>query len=272
MSSNAQNLDLIETSDHSMPLILGPTEIPGFGRVLEVNILGGSKVCALDCAFCDRGPSTVRLNRVKKDIVFPNAAEIGESLTSALRDLGLRGLLTKSEPLRAIRVYGNGDPALHPDFPNVAEAMLAARAPWGVSSPIEIVTGGALIDQRKTIEAMNKFDERILKVDAGSEKLFKSLNAPLSRTSLAKIIAGARGFKDHIVTSTFVQGVVDNTTAAELEEWIEVVGMLRPKSVRINTAGPRATVPGIKPCDEDMLYTIASKLERKTQLKTLVIY
>jgi wyosine [tRNA(Phe)-imidazoG37] synthetase (radical SAM superfamily) len=250
--------------------------------LLHVNILGQTKVCAFDCAYCDRGATSLRLNRIKKDVIFPTPEEISQGLSSFLRELGLRGSLNgglnsgqPDEALSAIRIYGNGDPTLHPDFAEVIQAIMAAKGPWGANLPVEVVTSGANIDQRKVFEALNRVDRRIVKIDAGNEKLFKALNAPRSRTTLSRVIAGARNLVDHLALATFVKGAYDNTSNTDLDDWIEVIGMMRPRQVQLTTVSgvalAKASRSGVEPCDEDTLYVIASKLERKTQIKSLVI-
>jgi wyosine [tRNA(Phe)-imidazoG37] synthetase (radical SAM superfamily) len=136
--------------------------------------------------------------------------------------------------------------------------------------PVSILTNGANLDTRKIVDAMNKLDERMVKVDAGNERVFKRLNSPLVRVSITKVISCIHSLKDVIIQSFFVQGAVDNTQAADIEDWIEVIGLIKPKAVHIHGMNRMPASRGLKAADEDTLYMIASKLERRTHIRSLV--
>lgn len=247
-------------------IVYGPIESRRFGKSLGVNILGQeSKFCSFDCPYCHLGPTTARLNRLKEDGVLPSIATITEELTRALQTIHSRG-----PSVDAITLSGNGEPTLHPDFPEIVNHLLSARNAWLPGKPIVLLTNGAMLDQRKIAEAANKLDSRIVKIDAGNEKTFKMINAPLARVNLARILSGTRNLKDFVVQSFFCQGDVDNTKPADLEDWIEVIAILKPKGVQIHGLSREGARPGLIRCDEDTLHTIASKLERRTGVKALI--
>jgi wyosine [tRNA(Phe)-imidazoG37] synthetase (radical SAM superfamily) len=127
-----------------------------------------------------------------------------------------------------------------------------------------------MLDSRKVLEAANKLDKRVVKLDAGGDKTFKAVNSPLSRTNLAKVITGIRSMKDVTIQSMFCQGAIDNTKPQDIEEWLEVIAMLKPASVQIQGVSRAPTNEAIIRCDEDTLHTIASLLERRTGIKALV--
>lgn len=244
----------------------GPIDSRRFGKVIGINILGTeNKVCSFDCGYCDLGSTQMRLNRLKRDVKFPTPEEVTEALNSTFRDIHENG-----PAINAISIAGNGEPTLHPDFPEVIDAILAARDRWLPGKPVQILTNGANLDTRKISEALNKLDERIVKIDAGNEKTFKAVNAPLSRTTLARVLAGLRNLKDVVVQSLFIQGIVDNTKPSDIDDWIEVIAIVKPKMVHIHGMSRQPAIPGFLRCDEDTLYTIASRLERKTQIKSIV--
>lgn len=247
-------------------IVYGPVESRRMGTVLGINILGTeSKVCSFDCGYCDLGATQMRLNKLKRDVKFPTPEEIATALNDSFRKIHENG-----PAINAISISGNGEPTLHPDFPEVVDVILAARDRWLPGKPVKILTNGGTLDTRKVAEALNKLDERIVKIDAGNEKVFKAVNAPLSRTTLARVLAGIRNLKDVVVQSLFVQGYVDNTKPSDIDDWIEVIAIIKPKMVQIHGISRQPAVPGLLRCDEDTLYTIASRLERKTQIKSLV--
>ena len=235
---------------------------------LGLNILGaGQKICSFDCPYCDLGATTTRLNRLKRDIEFPSPEQIKRSLLQALRDLHQSGPAFDS-----ICFSGNGEPTLHPDFPEVVQAVIEARDELAPGKPIRIFSNGSTLDSRKVVEAMNRLDECIVKIDAGNEKLFKTINAPFSRTTLSRILSGIRQLKEVTIQSLFVKGIADNTLPLDLDDWIEAIALIKPKRVVISTVTHKPATSGVIKLDEDALYTISSRLERKTAIRAHVIF
>ena len=246
----------------------GPLQLAPFGNVVGVNVLGdGMKVCSFDCPYCDLGPTELRLNRLKNDVSFPTPEEVRVALTDALGKIHREG-----PAIDGLMISGNGEPTLHPDFPDVVKAILAARDAWYPGKPVSVHTNGANLDTRKIYEALNLLEARVVKIDAGNEKTFKHISAPLSRTNLARVLAGSRKLKDVIVQSMFVKGAADNTQTPDIDDWLEVIAILKPKAVHIQgMSRPSLANPGLIRCDEDTLYAIASRLERKTSIKAVVL-
>lgn len=244
-------------------LTYGPFQSSVFGTALGINLLGEkAKVCSLNCAYCDLGVTEARLNRLKDPGSLPSKSEIVDAVTTALREIHERG-----PAIDSIIVSGNGEPTLHPDFADIVTALIELRNTWLPKKPIVIYTSGVTLDQRKISEAVNKLEERIVKIDAGNERVFKNLNAPLARVNLAKVLSGIESLDSVTVQAMFCQGTVDNTLTADIDDWIEVIALLKPKAVHIQGVSNAPAVSGIVRCDEDTLHTIASRLERRTGIR-----
>lgn len=256
-------LELV-TSGHG--IVFGPFLNGPLGKSLGVNLLGsGEKACSFDCAYCDLGRTNVRLNKLKDTTRFPSFADIEKAVDEAFQKQHASG-----PPVDGITLTGNGEPTLHPDFAEIVRHLIKSRDLWMPGKPISLFTNGANLDVRKVYEAANLLDERIVKIDAGNEKLFKIINAPLSRSNLARVLTGARKLKDFTVQSLFFGGSLTNTAASDIDDWIEVIAMIKPKAVHIYGLSRKPATEGLVRCDEDTIYSIASKLERKTQIKAVV--
>jgi wyosine [tRNA(Phe)-imidazoG37] synthetase (radical SAM superfamily) len=237
-----------------------------YGRTIEIDLFGAkAKICSFDCPYCDLGATVVRLNKLKDAGFVPTATEILENAQQRFREIHEKG-----PGVDTILISGNGEPTLHPECPEIVAGLMALRDVWLAKKPIVLFTNGCNLDQRRVNEAVNKLDQRVVKVDVGNERMFKAFNAPLSRVTLQKVISGIRLLKDVTIQAMFVQGSIDNTQAADVEDWIEVVGLLKPKAVHIMGMSRPAHTLGLKRCDEDTLHTIATKLERRTGLKPLI--
>ena len=246
-------------------LAYGPLISRRLGTSLGVNLLGQQKICSFDCPYCELGSTTIRMNQLKADGFFPTVQAIDIALRAKLREV-----LEKNQTLDYITLSGNGEPTLHPDFLECFQAVLTARADICPTVKVTVLSNGAHCDNKRVVQGLNLLDERMIKLDAGNEHTFKRINQPLIRGNLSKITSGASKLNDLIVQSLFIQGEYDNTSLADIEEWMEVIGIVRPKTVHVYTINRIPAMSGIKAASEDTLYTIASRLKRKLQIDCAV--
>lgn len=245
-----------------MNLVYGPVKSLRYGTTLGINLLGSEKVCSYNCVYCHLGPTTLTMNKVRKDYAFPSLEEIKTSFKT---------YISKSVPVDAIVVSGNGEPTLYPDFDEAMKLVLELRQEHLPDRKVIVLSNGAHLDSKKVVTGMNLADERVIKVDAGNDNLMSKVNDPLIRINLAKFLNGVTKLKDFTVQSLFFTGDLDNTQSDFLDEWIEIIGMLKPVSVQLNTiTRPTPVMPGLKALDEDALYSIAFKLKKRTSLEATV--
>lgn len=246
----------------AMPLAYGPIVSRRFGNSLGVNPLGLVKVCSYDCRYCDRGPTELTMNKVRKEFTFPSVAEI----TEAVRDL-MRGDVAAPD---AITFSGNGEPTLHPDFDQLVAEIKRARDEMAPKAKLVVLSNGAHLDSKKVVHGMNQLDTRVIKMDAGSDRILKAVNGPLVRRNLAQILTGIKKLSNCTIEAMFVKGSVDNTLAADVDEWVEVIGMIKPAAVHLFTVTRPTMDPNVVGVDEDTLYSIAFKLKKRTSLEAQV--
>ena len=248
-------------------LVYPVRDLVPFGKTVTVNLLGsGPKACSFDCPYCDLGRTFTRLNQLKTEVELPTAEALHHSVTEAFKKIHSEGPMIDS-----ILLSGNGEPTLHPDFPEVVRMILEARNAWLPGKPIRLFTNGYTLDSRKTTDVLNLIDERIVKIDVGNERLFKLVNSPLSRTNLARVINGVRKLRDVTIQTMLFKGPIDNTGKSDLEDWMEVIAMLKPKGVILQTLTRNPAAPELERLSEDQIYGIANMLERKTQIKAIVL-
>ena len=245
-----------------MQLIHGPTPSKRYGLTMGVNLLGPRKVCSYDCIYCSLGPTQLTMNTVRKGYVFPTA----EDLRAAFRDY-----IVKSVRTDAILVSGNGDPTLHGEFDLMMQVLKGLRDEHLPGVRLVVLTNGAHLDQKRVVNGLNLADERVIKVDAGNDVMLQKVNQPLVRMNLSKFISNFRKLSPYVVQALFVRGEVDNTGADAIDDWIEILGMLKPSAVQLCTLDrPAPLYPGLTAADEDTLYGIAFKLKKRTGLEAKV--
>jgi wyosine [tRNA(Phe)-imidazoG37] synthetase (radical SAM superfamily) len=245
-----------------MDIVYGPVKSLRYGNTLGINLLGKEKVCSYNCVYCDLGPTHLTMNKIRKDYEFPTLDEVRTAFKEYIK---------KSVPCDAIVISGNGEPSLHGDFEDAMKLIVELRNEHLPGVKIVVLTNGAHLDNKKVVAGLNLADERVIKVDAGNDNLMQKINDPLIRINMAKFLSGFRKLKDCTVQSLFFTGDMDNIANDVVDEWIEVIGMIKPKTVQICTVTrPTPGMPGLKAADEDALYGIAFKLKKRTTLEASV--
>ena len=257
-----------------MKIVSDVFQHPIFGRTVELNILGEQKICNFDCTYCSRGPSLIRISRLKHDAVFTPVEEIISAIGKTLGAGAQSG-----DAIETVLISGNGEPTLHPLFPNFAKALIERRSELsstttshGKTTRIVCLTNGDRLDDRDIVDALNLFDESLVKIDVGTERAFKKINRPISRSSLEKIILGARALKSLTIQTMVTGGDVSLIHPNQLDEWIEVIAMMNPKAVYLQRPLAPCADPTVKFPTDDEIHRVSHWLERKLKIKARVAF
>ncbi len=239
-----------------------------FGNSMGINLLGSDKkICSFNCSYCELGTTEIRMNDIKKSDFFKDPQILLNEITQGFEDA-----VNIARPVDAILFVGNGEPTLYPDIEVMVSKVIELRNQYYRGVPTGILTNGSHIDSRKVIKAVSDLDLRMIKFDAGNDRTFKKINSPLVKDNVEKIISNARRIKDPILQCCFVQGLSDNTKTEDIDEWMEGVGMIKPEAVHLYTLDRIPAMPGLIKVDEDTLYTISAKLEKRTRIRAKVFY
>jgi len=241
-------LERMMAASHAKGIIYGPVSSSQFGRSLGVDPLPPPyRVCTYDCVYCAfrHLPPGLRGTR------WPTPGEVGSALANALPEAG---------QLDSITLSGHGEPTLHPRFGSlVAEVLSAARhARPGV--PVRIVTNGSMVCHEDVRRALDLLDERIVKLDAGAERVCR----PDACHPLGAVIAALPRLRDMTIQSCFIEGVVENTDADSVQEWVDLIGELQPQAVQIYTPSWLGGEADVVPAPGWRLDEIAAQLEEQS--------
>lgn len=258
--------DELKTLSEPWGITYGPIKSRRLGVSLGINLLGsGEKICSYDCPYCELGFTKLKMAQMKKEAKFPTLQEVEAALRNQILEL------TKQEvKLDSLSIVGNGEPTLYPQFPEAVALIIKVRDELCPETRVGILTNGSTLNDPKTVKGLNLLDDRMVKLDAGNDDMLKRIDGPLVRMSIAKLIQGTRKLKDVILQSFFVQGVIDNTTNSEVDDWIEVVGMIKPKLVHIYGLDRVPPLAGLKQAPPQKLKEISERLQKRTLIKGLV--
>lgn len=217
-----------------------------------------SKLCSFDCIYCECG--LTKAGTSTKGRLF-TSEEIKIALDSRLK------MMTESSVTPDnITFAGNGEPTLHPEFESVINNTVELRDKYFPAAKITVLSNGTFLHREAVSRSLAKIDNNVLKLDAGTNNIFRLINRPQSAVTLDEIVERYSLFKGKIIVQTlFVRGVVegvsiDNTTPSELEAWILHLKKINPDSVMIYPIARRTPYSSLRSPDRAELEKIAEKV------------
>lgn len=259
----------MSTKLHPSP-VFGPIISRRLGVSLGINLLpADGKVCTFDCLYCECGLNKERVPHSK----FPSREEVITTLDARLAEMKAEG--PKPD---VITFSGNGEPTLHPDFPEIIDDVIQLRDKYFPEAKISVLTNSTRIFNLKVFNALMKVDNNILKLDTVNLDFIKTVDRPVDiyyDTDLyVKQMARFRG--KCIIQTMFLQGVflgkdVSNVSNEFVLPWIEALKKIKPQQVMVYTIDRETPVTSLKKATHEQLDTIANMV-RACDLKCSVSY
>ena len=137
--------------------IFGPIHSRRLGVSLGINLLpADGKRCSFDCIYCECG--------FNKDFrphqPLPTREEVCAALEARLKDMQANG------PVPDVLTFaGNGEPTLHPHFPEIMEDVRALRDRYFPKAKISVLSNSTQVFRPEVFEALKKVDNNILKLE-----------------------------------------------------------------------------------------------------------
>jgi wyosine [tRNA(Phe)-imidazoG37] synthetase (radical SAM superfamily) len=240
-------------------IIFGPIQSRRLGVSLGVNLLAlNKKICSFDCVYCECGftQNDVHGKFAEKNVVI-------ENLESVLKEM-----LQNEKHLDVITFAGNGEPTLHPNFDEIIDATILLRNQYFPNSKISVLSNAATLNRESVTNALSKVDNNILKLDSGLLETIKLIDQPTSSNfDIDTVINGMLCFNgDFIMQTMFLRGDfngkrIDNTTENEVNAWLEIVKITRPKQIMIYSIDRDTPVKTLEKVSKQELSKIAQKAE-----------
>ena len=242
-------------------IIFGPVRSRRLGLSLGINLLPlHSKYCSFNCIYCECGWTSPNQTTHPE---FPSRAEVAGYLGQHLQELRKEDHLPD-----AITYAGNGEPTLHPEFADIVDDTIALRDKFAPHAKVSVLSNATRIHVPDIFDALNKLDQNILKLDAGSDRMFNLINNPVEPVNFAGLIENLRKFQGNlIIQSMFLRGnfkgqVVDNATEEEVDAWINYLLEINPKVVMIYPIARATPVHNLEKIGLSELEQIAAKVRQ----------
>jgi wyosine [tRNA(Phe)-imidazoG37] synthetase (radical SAM superfamily) len=241
-------------------IVFGPVKSRRFGVSLGINLLPtGFKYCTFNCVYCECG--WTKVSTFKKTGLFSR-----EAVRNALKK--------RCSELKAKNIYpdnltfaGNGEPTIHPEFPGIIDDTINIRDTFFPKTQVTVLSNSSMLSKTAIRAALKKVDNNVLKLDCGTENMFRLINRPSGSITLKKIIDELISFNGSIIIQTlFIRGEyngiqIDNTTGEEVEEWLNHIGEIRPRLVMIYPIARQTPIATLQKIPYTELEEIAKKVE-----------
>jgi wyosine [tRNA(Phe)-imidazoG37] synthetase (radical SAM superfamily) len=251
-------------------VVFGPIKSRRLGISLGINLLPiDKKYCTFNCIYCECGWT---YEDVRMDDRLPTREMVRTRLEEKLIELR-----NSDKAPDSITFAGNGEPTIHPQFPEILDDTVELRNRYFPDAKVSVLSNSSTLDKPAVFQALKKAGDSMMKLDAGTERMFQLINGPRSGIRLKTVVEKLKEFQGRLIIQTlFLRGTVngekvDNTSEPEFSRWMEHVKAINPKYVviyPIDRATPLETLEKI-PFGE--LKVIAERVE-KIGIKAQVFY
>jgi wyosine [tRNA(Phe)-imidazoG37] synthetase (radical SAM superfamily) len=237
-------------------VIYGPVNSRRLGRSLGINLLPASrKVCTFDCVYCQYG---------RAGAVSSTGAQGGFPSVSTVLGEVERAIMRQQTPPDYLTFSGNGEPTLHPEFPEIMVEVLRLRHRLCPAARVAILSNSSTAQRPEIREAIGQLDDPIMKLDAGDPDTLSRINRPAPGVTLEKIVEGLAGIPHLIVQSMVIAGEPQNAEGEAQEAWLTTLARLSPEKVQIYTAERPAAESGVRQVSREVLNSLAQRVQERT--------
>lgn len=249
--------------------IFGPIHSRRLGVSLGINLMpDDGKVCSFDCLYCEAGYNSQGTGTTG----LPAPQAVAESLQAKLSAMHSNG-----EKLDVITFSGNGEPTLHPDFPEIIDEVIRLRNQFYPEAKVSVLTNSTRIFTPGVAEALKRVDNNILKLDSAVEATMRLIDRPNQKDfTVDRVVEALRQFEGTGIIQTMLlrgehEGVkVDNTTDEEIDALIEAYRQIKPREVMIYSLDRSTPEENLVKVDIKDLEAIARRITDATGIPVQV--
>ena len=213
--------------------IFGPVHSRRLGVSLGINLLpADGKMCSFDCIYCECGFN----HDFRPKQPMPKREEVARALETQLQKMQTEG------PAPDVLTFaGNGEPTLHPHFPEIIDDTLRLRDQYFPQAKVSVLTNATQTQHPAVFEALRRVDNNICKLDTIQPDYIRLVDQPCAAYDVEAILDRLIAFgQDCIIQTMFMQGQyqgqsVDNTTPHYVLPWLSALQLIQPREVMIYT-------------------------------------
>ena len=141
------------------------------------------------------------------------------------------------------------------------------RKQYYPNAKVSVLSNSTQLGRADVMKALRLCDNRILKLDSGTDQMMKRIDLPVNKDlSIATIVRWLEEWQGNFTLQTcFLRGkhngqIIDNTTTEELEAWYSIVKHLRPKQIMIYVIDRKTPVDTLEKISREKMDEIAAPL------------
>ena len=248
-------------------IAFGPIFSRRLGSSLGINISPThTKICSFDCIYCECGWT--------KDAVCQGVFPTVDEVVTAI-EMKLKKCKEENTAIDSITFSGNGEPTLHPQFEEIIDKLLLLREQYYPKCVIACLSNSTQLHRVDVKSALQKIENPILKLDAGSEHFFQWVDRPNVPLKLSDILPLLKEFRHELIIQTMIlKGeidgkVIDNSQGQELELLIKNIKEVAPKKVMLYSLDRETPAKKLTKISKEKLEEIA-KMIRQNEVEVEV--
>lgn len=219
----------------------GPIPSRRLGKSLGINNITSKKVCSYSCVYCQVG-LTHQFSFDRKEFYEPSV--ISDEVKKHLEKL------TQDDKPDFLTFVANGEPTL--DI-NLGISIKKLKM---LNIPIAVITNASLLNDPQVREDLQLADWVSVKIDAGTESVWKKINRPIAKTNFEEYLKGTIAFsteyKGKLATETMlVKGLNDSTET--VSRTTHLVSTVNPSIAYISIPTRPPAVRSVVPPDETII-------------------
>ena len=239
-------------------IIYGPIHSRRLGTSLGVELMPlAHKLCTFNCVYCECG-----WNEPVSHPSLPTREEVRAALEEKISTVNCQ--------LSTITFSGNGEPTLHPDFLGIINDTCALRDQYCPTAKVSVLSNSTQLGRADVVQALRMCDNRILKLDAGTDEMMRRIDLPVNEHLTVETIMGwlEQFDGDFTLQTCFLRGEhngqpIDNTSPEELAAWYKAVDRLHPKQIMIYVIDRKTPEEHLEKIPREQMDIIAAPLIEK---------
>ena len=226
---------------------------------LGINLLpADGKVCSFDCIYCECGLNAWHRPNLK----MPTREEVLTALEKRLQQMQAEG----PQP-DVLTFAGNGEPTLHPHFPEIIDGTIVLRDRYFPKARISVLSNATQILRPAVHDVLLRVDNNILKLDTVDVDFIRTVDRPNAAYDVNAIVQGLKAFHGHVIIQTmFLTGTdaegrdVANTSDRYVQPWLDALQLIAPQQVMIYTIDRETPVTSLRKATPETLDAIAERV------------
>lgn len=161
---------------------------------------------------------------------------------------------------------GNGEPTIHPDFPEIIRGVKEIKDRLRPIAKLAVFLNASRVNDPEVAAALRLVDAPMMKLDTGDECTFQAVNRPVKDLKLEAIISGLARLPILMIQSALFDGTITNVREEGYESWLAALEKLRPQMLHIYSTERPTAQEKINCLEPRKLEQMASDLRLRLQL------